>query len=730
MNSQFAKRRAFLAGRKNQGRRVTIGFTGVADLRSFIGQEYIGGMVKAAEDYDINFINMGSAKNYSVFEDTDFTSYYKKNFSFMKPPLLDGLVTWASSLGLFMDKERVVQTFMDLRPLPMVDIGGLDLPGISSVRVDNDTAIDEIVGHLTNVHHYTKMAFIGYENSAPSKRRLASFQKALKEKGLPELEYSVYMVKTPSVAHTAEVVNELCQHHDLHDKKEIEVIITTSDILAAEIMEQLEKRKIYVPKDLAITGYNNWYEGISARCPMTTISLESFRRGYTAVEMLIDKIIEPDSPPQHVLLPTALIVRQSCGCLEHPIMQSGQSLLPELAAEENACESEEALRRVFYSRLMVFSPLLSGDSVNECINAVFSDLYDEGEPDALLMWFRNRLQNIRKENHFDSDLLENAVTEIRLLTLPLIQDNPSAVIRMENIFHQMRTLISIYLKYEIVQAREDPYQMNNISRIAIRFDEAKSVEDVFEVLKVQMGELGVPWAVLALADQISHGMSPTHIAFEYPEKSETAGTDAEEKILEPHLFPLTALPQKKRYSLMLEVLHHGGRFFGYTFLEIKSLNMAIYDVIRMLLSSALDSVYPKQALSNRTSYAITDSQLNDVVPLSPSSNPNRRTRITTEKITGYLTRHLGEMTDISRMAEHFMVSKSFLSKKTRELTGLSVQTLHEKLKIEQAKNMLLIDSFSLSAIAEELGFKNQNYFSAVFKKNTGLSPRNWLKRKL
>ena len=67
MNTNFAKRRAFLAARKNEGRRGTIGFTGVADLRSFIGQEYIGGMVKAAEDYDINFINMGSAKNYSVF---------------------------------------------------------------------------------------------------------------------------------------------------------------------------------------------------------------------------------------------------------------------------------------------------------------------------------------------------------------------------------------------------------------------------------------------------------------------------------------------------------------------------------------------------------------------------------------------------------------------------------------------------------------------------------------
>ena len=87
------------------------------------------------------------------------------------------------------------------------------------------------------------------------------------------------------------------------------------------------------------------------------------------------------------------------------------------------------------------------------------------------------------------------------------------------------------------------------------------------------------------------------------------------------------------------------------------------------------------------------------------------------------------MTDIDKMCGCFMVSRSLLCKKCRDLTGLSVQSLHEKLKIEQAKNMLSTGNFELSEISMALGFKNQNYFSNVFKKNTGLSPLNWLKEK-
>ena len=92
-------------------------------------------------------------------------------------------------------------------------------------------------------------------------------------------------------------------------------------------------------------------------------------------------------------------------------------------------------------------------------------------------------------------------------------------------------------------------------------------------------------------------------------------------------------------------------------------------------------------------------------------------------------KNISEKTNLDKIAEHFMVSRSYLSKKTKELTGCSVQELHEKMKIEQAKKMLLSDNFSIFDVTVALGFANQNYFSNVFKKNTGLSPGNWLKRK-
>ena len=83
MALKLSVRKQYLAERKNAGKRVTIGFAGIADLRHFISLEYIKGMMKACSDYDINFINMGGAIKYSLFDDINFVSHYTKHFKFM-----------------------------------------------------------------------------------------------------------------------------------------------------------------------------------------------------------------------------------------------------------------------------------------------------------------------------------------------------------------------------------------------------------------------------------------------------------------------------------------------------------------------------------------------------------------------------------------------------------------------------------------------------------------------
>lgn len=150
--AKTAERKHFLTQRKNDGNRLTIGFTGIADMRSLIAFEFMAGMVKAAGDYDINFVNMGGAVKYSLFDDINFISHYKKKFRFMKPPFIDGLVIWASSLREFMSEQEIVKNFSSLSPLPMVDIGHIDMPGISMLKINTNSTMEMLVEHLAQIH--------------------------------------------------------------------------------------------------------------------------------------------------------------------------------------------------------------------------------------------------------------------------------------------------------------------------------------------------------------------------------------------------------------------------------------------------------------------------------------------------------------------------------------------------------------------------------------------------
>lgn len=736
MALKVSQRKQFLAERKNAGERITIGFTGIADLRHFIGLEYIKGMMKAASDYDINFINMGGAVRYSLFDDIHFLSHYKKNFRFMKKPLLDGIVTWAASLSEFMEQGAIRDLFASLQPLPMVDIGHMDIPGATMLKIDSNAAIRSLLDHLVNVHHYKKFAFIGTDISEPQKRRLYTFQHELEKRGLESIDGSVVLMhKKMEAKYIDEAFDLLINRFDLHEKKDIDAIITASDIIAAEGVEQLERRGFSVPDDVAVVGFNNWYESVTSRSPLTTVDLVYFKRGYAAVEVLIDKIIMPQLSDQTVYFPADIIVRQSCGCLEESVSRSkfDSDLLVQSASSS---ESEHALRSNLIQKARSIFPAENEESISKMIDAFFSDVYDSNSESRMLAWFQNIMQNLRKAHEFDTDFFQNAISALRQLLLPvLVNEKYAIVLEVENIFHQMRSLVSVFQKYETIAARENPYRINNISGQAVNFLCAQSTKQIFEILRYQLSEADIPGVILALSDTVSYSFPSPSVVFTLPEPDEQRKGLMHKVIDQPHLFPKAFFDTEKRYSLMLEVLHHEDHYFGYAFFEMKSPNLATYDVIRLLLSNALFSVYEREgkirhnpaagALSQQINLSSREEGADDKV-----AEHSKRERVNAAKITAWLTENLSEMTDIEKIAAHFMVSRSYICKKCRELTGLTVQQLHEKLKIEQAKNMLRSGNFELSEIASSLGFNNQNYFSNVFKKNTGLSPRNWIKKEL
>ncbi len=73
-------------------------------------------------------------------------------------------------------------------------------------------------------------------------------------------------------------------------------------------------------------------------------------------------------------------------------------------------------------------------------------------------------------------------------------------------------------------------------------------------------------------------------------------------------------------------------------------------------------------------------------------------------------------------ASHLNLSPNYLGDLLKKETGKNAQEHIHYYLIEEAKNILLISNKSIGEIAFSLGFNYPQYFSKMFKKNTGLTP--------
>lgn len=84
-----------------------------------------------------------------------------------------------------------------------------------------------------------------------------------------------------------------------------------SDTFAAAVLRAARHYHYHVPQDIMAIGFDN--TAISYMCtpPITTVSQPEFQEGYTACELLIKKILDPETEVHSILLETELIIRET-----------------------------------------------------------------------------------------------------------------------------------------------------------------------------------------------------------------------------------------------------------------------------------------------------------------------------------------------------------------------------------------------------------------------------------
>ncbi|MFR1989251.1 MAG: helix-turn-helix transcriptional regulator [Oscillospiraceae bacterium] len=68
------------------------------------------------------------------------------------------------------------------------------------------------------------------------------------------------------------------------------------------------------------------------------------------------------------------------------------------------------------------------------------------------------------------------------------------------------------------------------------------------------------------------------------------------------------------------------------------------------------------------------------------------------------------------------ISKSYLSRRFRRQTGMSVIRYVNRLRVEASKRLLIGSKLRVNEIAYQVGFESPKYFYRVFKAAAGASP--------
>ena len=119
------------------------------------------------------------------------------------------------------------------------------------------------------------------------------------------------VVSTPSLTVTAgrQAAAELA---DLPGRSRPTAVFCANDLLALGVLQEMTRRGVGVPEEVAIVGYDDIEFAAAAAVPLSSVRQPREQLGRTAAQLLLEEVAEPDAHQhRHVVFEPELVVRRS-----------------------------------------------------------------------------------------------------------------------------------------------------------------------------------------------------------------------------------------------------------------------------------------------------------------------------------------------------------------------------------------------------------------------------------
>lgn len=179
------------------------------------------------------------------------------------------------------------------------------------VTADNFAGAYRATEHLIILGH-TQIAFL-YDSLADLRTssvndRYAGYRQALNDYHIPFDQELIVQIEKPKNDGLSDPFIQLLQKPNRPN-----AIFAVNDFLAIRLLQAARRCGIRVPHELALVGFDDVTLSAHISPALTTVGQPRVEIGFSTGNLLLNRIEGYDGPYTHTVLPTNLIVRESCG---------------------------------------------------------------------------------------------------------------------------------------------------------------------------------------------------------------------------------------------------------------------------------------------------------------------------------------------------------------------------------------------------------------------------------
>ncbi len=557
--------------------KFTIGF-----LFDYLYEDYtnqiFNNILQTCRNYDLNFIGFGGG----TFKASAYKYRDQKNvvFDLAGTYTLDGIIALTGVFGNFVSQNRVKTLLGRYDNLPIVSIGlsidGMD--NVTNVVIDNNSGMEALLSHLIEAHHCRKIAFIkGAFNNYDAVKRFESYKGVLARYNIP-LNNDLVIDGNFDYFYGIEAVKIL-----LDQRKIIpDALVSANDAMAIYAMHELQDRGFRVPEDIVVTGFDDIGMCQAVKPRLTTIRQSFFDIGRVSVETIL-AMLRQERVPKNIVLPSKLLIRESCGCSElevlDDIMRFGHTWNMKGGITTVSDNSETVSERLAGAIRQRFPNLTKIIDIEACLTELCKKAISKN---SLLVFFKQLFLRL-----FEHKVEIEDVYRLSMLLFSALLENVEQKKEARKISAAWPDLLVLagLINHNFHSGRqvESRKEEEVVFRINEEFINTFNLSQLKKMILTQLPKLPVRSLYLCLYEDQQRKNSRVLLHYDLDGKKAHPKRGA---FPSHHLLPRKLEPEAG-FEYMVMALYFKREHLGYILFEISTLNGSIYETLATQIGSSI-----------------------------------------------------------------------------------------------------------------------------------------------